>query len=165
MGASQLYEQMERAAELRGTTRRGETRPWSTAWLSEQTGATYRQLDYWIGKGLLGRGHRGGSGSQRRFTPAEFELVAALAQLAALGGREHWLELAADAVRAARVNAAGERLVLLLDGTCFRHPSGQPVSAQGPGWIIPLAPCPFSPAGVPLPHCNVPAGDRSRGSA
>lgn len=151
MVASQLYDQMERASTLRGIARSAEPRMWSTAWLCAETGATTRRINYWIEKGLLNGGLRGGSGSQRRFTAREFEIVAALTQLAALGARGHWLEIAARAVRAARVNAAGERLVLLLDGTCFRHPAASPISAQGPAWIVPLVPCPFSPAGRALP--------------
>lgn len=150
MGASQMYDQLERAAIARRTVAHrspvGHVRPWSTAFVVEHTGVSVRQLNYWIGKGFVRDGLQGGSGSSREFTPHDFELITALTHLAALGARDGWLARASDAMRAARVHEAGERLVLLLDGTCFRHPASEPVRATGPCWMVPLQPCPL-PAG------------------
>lgn len=167
MVGSSMYDQLQRAATHRRGTSMDEPRPWSTPWMAQHSGASVRQLNYWIEHGLLGRRNlQAGQGSRRRFTAAEFEVVAALVQLAALGAQHQRLEIAARAVRAARVNAMGERLVLLLDGTCFRHPAGQPISAQGPMWVVPLVPCPFSPAGDPSDGtAGDPAGASSKGAA
>lgn len=167
MGASQMFDVLERASHM--GARRGsaasERRPWTTAWMIEHTGATNRQIEWWIRKQLFGPGLQGGSGSVRRFTPADFELAAALALLAALGARQDYIETAARSVRDARVDEAGERLVLTLEGTAFRLPLTSPLATAGPAWIVPLSPCPFSPAGDPLSHCSAPAGSPAEVSA
>lgn len=150
MGAGAMFDHLDRVNAHRRGAAQPEARPWSSAWMAEHTGATYRQLDYWVRSGILGAGLRGGSGTKRRFTPVEFEIASALAELAALGAQSASLEIAARAVRAGRVSPAGERLVLMLDGTCFRHPTDSPVAAQGPMWVVPLLPCPFSPTGALL---------------
>lgn len=162
MSASQMFDQLERASVAR--KRPAEVmRPWSTAFMVEHTGASLRQINYWADKGLLGRGLHRGSGSQRSYTPADFELVAGLAHLASVGARDVWLAKAAEAIRAARVHTAGERLVLTLDGNCYRHPADAPTKATGPCWVVPLVPCPFSPAGVPSDRiAGTPAGGTSR---
>lgn len=121
----------------------GDRVPWSTDWVAELTGASFRQCDHWIRTGVLGKHLEGrGSGSRRRFSPGDVEAVHALAALASVGCREEWLGRAVAAVRAGRVDPAGERLVLLLDGTCYRHPIGEYSRAVGPGWMVPLTPCP-----------------------
>lgn len=103
------------------------------------TGATHRQQDYWIRRGLLGaRLQNLGTGSRREFSTGDLEVLYALAQLAALGCTQQWMAAAADAVRASRVDPAGERLVVHLDGPAYRHPAGSAVSASGPLWLVPL---------------------------
>lgn len=164
MAGSQMFDQLERAAAARTHVRAGQgsapTGPGGTRWLLELTGATARQIPYWARKGILGPDliHIG-SGHRRNWTEHDVEVVHALVQLAAMGATDQWLRIATRAVRAGRVNPAGERLVLLLDGTCFRHPADQPLAALGPAWIVPLMACPYSSAGDPLPHCSSPAGD------
>lgn len=105
----------------------------------ELTGATYRQIDYWVRTGKVGRHLRGlGSGARRRYHATDIEVLSALAQLSALGCRDDRMATAADAVAVRRVAPAGERLVVLLDGTTYRHPIDQPVAAAGPLWQVTL---------------------------
>lgn len=159
-----MFDHLDRVAAHRRGTRQDGPRAWSTEWMVDHTGASRRQLQYWVECGLFGLGHRSGSGSRRRWTASEFEIVTALATLAALGARQDHLAVAARAVRAARVHAAGEKLVVPLEGPAFRHPASSPLSSPGPAWLLPLVPCPFSPAGGPLDSTASPqAGDHSHG--
>lgn len=47
-------------------------------------GVTYRQLDHWIGLGLLS-GHRNGTGNRRRFTLDDLEVIHATGALVNAG--------------------------------------------------------------------------------
>jgi DNA-binding transcriptional MerR regulator len=111
----------------------------STTVTQALTGATQRQVDYWIRKGLVGRHLKGlGSGANRAFTPADVEVVWALTQLAALGCSGERLEAAIEPVRLARVKPDGERLVVPLRGPAYRHPLDTPTAIRAAAWMIPL---------------------------
>lgn len=102
-------------------------------------GATFRQIDYWIRTGLACPHLRDmGSGTRRRYQAGDVEVLHALAQLSALGCRDDRMAAAADAVGSRRVASEGERLVVLLDGTTYRHPAHEGVTAAGPLWQVPL---------------------------
>lgn len=92
-----------------------------------RAGVTYRQLDYWCRTGVLSPvGNLRGSGSFRRWSIDDIEIVAALGRLAAMGAPTPVLERVAIAV--ARWLALGDVgaawLVVPLDG---------PVSWVAPG--------------------------------
>lgn len=161
MAASQMFDQMARAS----VARRGYGRaagPGGTTWVLEHTGASHRQLHYWIRRGLLGARHQGlGSGARHRFDASDVEVIHALVALAALGCRDEWLAFAVQAVRAGSVNPAGERLIVELNGNAYRHPADKPTNVPGPAWVVPL-----SPAEVPSDSTAKPsAGAASKGAA
>lgn len=73
-------------------------RTYSTQEVSEATGASYRQLDYWDRKGLVGPGSPG-SGNQRRWSEDDLALCRVLAALTRLGCSGHCLATLAGAFR------------------------------------------------------------------
>ena len=170
MSAAQMYDRLERASVANRPPRpdnmpqaAGNPQiPGSSAWVAQQTGASFRQVDYWVRHGLLGSRLQGlGSGAKRRYQPDDVEVIHALVALAALGCRDEWLAGAARAVRAARVNPAGERLIVELNGNAYRHPIDQPTNVPGPAWIVSL-----SPAEVPTDCTAKPsAGGTTKGAA
>lgn len=143
MGASQMWDQLERGAEQRQrlSVARGGVHqaPMGTHAAAAATGATFRQIDYWVRSGLLGRELQNiGSGSRRDFTSRHLEVIHALGHLSALGATKEWLQAAVDAMAAGPVRSEGERLLVLLDGTASRSRVESPSSATGPGWLVPL---------------------------
>lgn len=107
----------------------------------DRTGATLRQVNYWATHGLLGPHQANlGSGGRRTFTGADLEIVWGLARLADLGCIQPFLEAAADAIRARRVEPLGELLVVRLDLACRRHQLGEWISVGEPSWVVPLLP-------------------------
>lgn len=165
MGISHSLDFLDRPSVARRTERDAPA-PWSTAWVAEVTGATFRQVDWWVRHGLLGDDLQGvGQGQRRRFTPAQVEAVTALAELAALGCRDRWLAAAADAVLERRVAPAGEWLVVPLEGSPQRRPIGAVGAVTGACWMVPLWPCTASPAGAPLDRTASPRPGIDRGVA
>lgn len=118
----------------------GDPQPGSIAAAAQATGATIRQLDYWIRRGHLTGDNlkASGSGSARRFTDVDLEVATAIHRLSALGCRSMWLTAGADATRAARVEP-GELLVVTLTG-CATDRTREAVFPTGPAWIVPLTP-------------------------
>lgn len=105
----------------------------------EQTGATYRQVDYWARIGFLGDGEwRTGYGSRRRFNDRHVEVVRALVAFSPLVGparpehterlaahvREHGLHGKVELVPAVFID-----LDQLNRGTAEQAPPTAPVSA------------------------------------
>lgn len=129
--------------------------------LTEWTGCTYRQLDYWCRAGYLGTELRNlGSGGRRTYTATHYEVAHALAALSSLGAIKEHLQAAADVVAARPVTDSGEVLVLHVDGRAHRfdkHACLYP--ATGPCWVVPLRPAPAVD-----PNENVPAGATARTS-
>lgn len=122
----------------------GPVHPGSTSHASQVTGATYRQIDYWIRDlGLLGEDLAAvGSGQRRRFTDGDLEVISSLARLAALGCRDQWMTTAAEALRKRRVEV-GEWLMLdLHSNVALRLLSGTAglATPSGPSWLVPLTP-------------------------
>lgn len=142
--------------------------PWSTAWVAEHTCASYRQLDYWIRHGLVREDLMAlGSGARRRFEPADVEVIHALAALADLGCTADSMEIAAAAVRARRVGAPGEWLVVTRSRMCARFPD-EAIEFSDAAWVVPLIPATaIVPAGDPSDStAGPPAGTNStRGAA
>lgn len=93
------------------------------------TGASYRQLDYWVRCGYISDDLVGkGSGGRREWRASHIETAHALLQSSSLGGSgrhanagaEDYARLVAQAVRARLVNPEGEWLVITADGTAQR---------------------------------------------
>jgi hypothetical protein len=101
------------------------------------TGASLRQVNYWVINGHLGREHQDlGSGARREFSDSDLEVIAALAALASLGCTGQWLDVAADAVRASRVSV-GEWLTVTLSAVTIRHTTAVALTTSGsPRWSI-----------------------------
>lgn len=122
----------------------------NAAAITEWTGCTYRQLDYWCRDGLLGDGLRNiGSGRRRVYTPVVFEMVDALTSLAAVGVVHDERAVAAAAVAARPVSPDGEVLVLYLDGRVHRfdkHACLEP--GTDPCWVVSLRPAPHTDAAL-----------------
>lgn len=116
----------------------------NSEWAAALTGATYRQLDYWIRNGILGKHLASlGSGRRRTFTDVDVEIVAALVRLAALGCRGDWLSAAAAVIRSERVRP-GEWLIVTIAGHALRcSPHDLPrIVTHGDdhhtAWLVPL---------------------------
>lgn len=125
--------------------------PWSTAWVALHTGASYRQLDWWIRQGLVREDLMAlGSGARRRFEPADLEIITTLTALAGLGCTGSSMMRAADSIRAKRVAPAGEWLLLTRGGDCRRFASTRAIVLDGPAWLVPVRPASsIVPAGTP----------------
>lgn len=128
------------------TTRRGGTTrdPRGLGVTIDTTGAPFRQITRWGELGLLGRRHQAvGSGRHRRFDDDDLEVITSLASLSALGATEQWLRVAADLVRAERVQP-GEWLLVTIAGHGLRCAPGDLPRiihhTDGPhaAWLIPL---------------------------
>jgi hypothetical protein len=71
----------------------------TTVEVAHQSGATYRQIDYWTRSGLLRPVHQGGTGPARFWPPEEAEIAQRTARLVTAGlplawsahfARNHW---------------------------------------------------------------------------
>lgn len=129
--------------------------------LTDWTGCTYRQLDYWCRAGLLGDDLRNlGSGKHRTYLPGHYELTFALTGLASLGASKDHLEAAAAAIAARPVAPDGEVLVVYVDGPAQRFDKHACLApATDPCWVVPLRPAPDLTTNE-----NTPAGATARAS-
>jgi DNA-binding transcriptional MerR regulator len=107
----------------------------STVEVCEITGASYRQVDYWVRCGVVcpTRAARG-SGSQRRFGRDHLALVRALLLLAGLGASNDVRRRFAHALMS-RPEMFDGQVVVDKDGVAYRVGDG----SLPDGWIVDLA--------------------------
>jgi DNA-binding transcriptional MerR regulator len=82
----------------------------SSQQVARQAGLTYRQVDYWSRRGLLGD-QRTGSGNPRRYSPQQAEVVVMMARLLRVG-----FDLPHAAEYAHILIGTGKQTLLLADG-------------------------------------------------
>lgn len=106
----------------------------STMEVVEQTGASYRQLDYWARQGVLVPAvEAAGSGTARRYTKAQARAACALARLSKLG--MHGDVFASVGAELVDTDLSG---VVVVDHDGRLHPFADGLRE---GWLIDLGPC------------------------
>ncbi len=110
------------------------------------TGATYRQLDYWVRTGILRpefvEAH--GSGTQRRFAPEQVRLVRLIIRLRELGlGHDALVDAAARVDVAAHSDWRDGYLIVTLDGapTVTLDPIPDVLDLDDAAWVVSLRSC------------------------
>lgn len=110
------------------------------------TGASYRQLDYWVRTGIirpeLATAH--GSGTQRRFAPEQVRLVRLILRLRELGlGHDAIVDAAARVDDANHADWHDGYLVVTLDGapTVTLDPIPDVLDLDDAAWVVSLRSC------------------------
>lgn len=111
--------------------------------LIDFAGCSYRQLNAWASRGLLGDDAiADGPGSRRQWTSRHAETAYAFTQLTAMGATGRVLAVAAPIVAARPVNPTGELLVVTIHGVArrFDHWCARPDELDHGVYVIPLRP-------------------------
>lgn len=161
---------LRRAVKDRPTAEQQEAEhSYSSRQVADLCDVTFRQIDYWTRLGLVIPGvlEAAGSGTVRRWTAADVEVVYGIGQLYRLGAHASALDEVVALIRSSRIGAAGEWLVVPDREAPTRHRHALPETVSTPCRVVRLeAFGDISPVGEST-DCAAgdPAGSSSRGVA
>lgn len=141
---------------------------YSSRQVADLCDVSFRQLDYWTRLGLLIPGvmEAAGSGSVRRWTAGDLEVVYGIGQLYRLGAHASALDEVVGLIRSSRIGAAGEWLVVPDRDAPTRHRHALPESVTTPCRVVRLeAFGDLSPAGDPTACTATSPAGVARGDA
>lgn len=119
---------------------------YSSSQVCTMTGATYRQLDYWVRTGILRPEYAvaNGSGTQRRFAPDQVRLVRLILRLRELGvGHDALVDAAARVDDADHADWNSGYLIVTVDGapTVTLDPIPEVLDLDAAAWVVSLRSC------------------------
>lgn len=119
---------------------------YSSSQVCDLTGATYRQLDYWVRTGILRPEYADahGSGTQRRFAPEQVRLVRLIVRLRELGiGHEALIHAAERVDDAGHAEWCDGYLIVTLDGSPIVtiDPIPDVLDLDAAAWVVALRSC------------------------